>query len=46
MATCKEWRKKSSLGKFWNGGLLEDEERRTSKFVDAGGYKRNEGEVI
>ena len=27
MATCKEWSKKGSLGEFWNGAHLEDEER-------------------
>ena len=26
MATCKEWTKKGSLGKFWNSAYLEDEE--------------------
>ena len=26
MAMCREWNKKGSFGKLWNGALLEDEE--------------------
>ena len=46
MDTCKEWMKKISLAKKknWNGVHLEDEERKTSKFVDSGGYNINERE--
>ena len=35
---CKEWMKKGSLGKFWNGVQMEDGEGETSIFVAAGGY--------
>ena len=42
MATWKGWTKKGSLEEFENGAQLEDEERETSEFLDAGGQNRNE----
>ena len=37
--------KKGSLETFWNGVQLgEEEEKEDLKFVDAGGYNRNERE--
>ena len=44
MTTCKEWKKKGFLEEFWNDAHPEDEERKNSKFVDAGGYNWNERE--
>jgi hypothetical protein len=44
MDTGEEWLKEGSLEKFWKGVNQEDEDGKTSKFMDAGGYNRNEGD--
>ena len=44
MVTCEELMKKEYVEKCWKCACLEEEERKTLKFVDAGGNKWNERE--
>ena len=44
MVMCKEWIKKGSSKNFGMMSTSKTKKGKTSKFVDAGGYNRNERE--
>ena len=44
MATCKEWTRKGPWKKFGMVSTWKPKKGKASKFVDAGGYNRNERE--
>jgi hypothetical protein len=46
MATCKGWTKKGFVEEFWNVPTWKTKKGKTSKFVDARSYNRNEREGI